>query len=335
MKHNLVLGFLILNIILAGCKSSVTYKYTEGKIYGTFYHISYASEEDLQEEIRRQMESVNASLSMFNPNSVIAKLNRNESDSTDILFRKLFNTALQVYQATDGAFDITVGPLVNAWGFGVKQNTFPDSARIDSIVRFVGMEKLALVNDKIQKKFPEIEMDASSIAKGLGVDLVAELLDSRGIKDYMVEIGGELRVKGFSNKKRAWRIGIDRPVDDVAAEDRQLQFIVGLTSGALATSGNYRNFYIHEGKKYAHTINPKTGYPVQTEILSASVYARTCMESDAYATAFMVMGLQKSRQILQADPELEACFIYTENGKLKTWESPGFKKLIIQEAPEE
>lgn len=335
MKHSLAFGFIILNMLLSGCKSAVTYKYTEGKIYGTFYHISYAFTKDLQEEIRQQMESVNASLSMFNPNSVIARLNRNESDSTDVLFRKLFQEALQVYCATDGAFDITVGPLVNAWGFGFQQNAFPDSARIDSIVQFVGMDKLTLVNGKIQKKFPEIEMDASSIAKGLGVDLVAELFDSHGIKDYMVEIGGEVRVKGFSNKGCAWRIGIDRPVDDVAAEERQLQYIVGLTSGALATSGNYRNFYLHEGKKYAHTINPKTGYPVQTEILSASVYAATCMESDAYATAFMVLGLQKSWQILEVNPGLEACFIYTEDGKLKTWESPGFKRLIIQEAPEE
>jgi len=182
----------------------------------------------------------------------------------------------------------------------------------------------------LQKKYPEITLDASSIAKGLGVDLVAEYFERKGLNDYMVEIGGEVRAKGQSSKKRPWRIGIDRPEEDVTARNRRLQMIAGLSQGALATSGNYRNFYVHDGKKYAHTINPKTGYPVQTEVLSASVYAPTCMEADAYATAFMVLGLQKARQIVLADPELEGAFIYLEEGKMKNWISPGFEKLIVE-----
>ena len=288
---------------IGGCTPVQQYRYTEGKIYGTFYHISYASDEDLKEEILRQMESVNASLSMFNPESVIARLNRNETDSTDALFQKMYAMALQVNRKTEGAFDITVGPLVNAWGFGFKQNSFPDSARIDTLRQFVGMDLLTLTEGKLQKKYPEITLDASSIAKGLGVDLVAEYFE---------------------------RKGIDRPEEDVTARNRRLQMIAGLSQGALATSGNYRNFYVHDGKKYAHTINPKTGYPVQTEVLSASVYAPTCMEADAYATAFMVLGLQKARQIVLADPELEGAFIYLEEGKMKNWISPGFEKLIVE-----
>lgn len=328
MKY-IVLGITLM--LMVGCEKSVQYRYTEGKIYGTFYHISYESASDLQQEIREEMESVNASLSMFNPNSLIARLNCNETDSTDNLFRKMFATACKVNLATGGGYDITVAPLVNAWGFGVQQEAFPDSARIDSLLLSVGMDKLSLENGRLLKKARGMELDASSIAKGLGVDLVAEYFERGGIRNYMVEIGGEVRVKGESDKKRPWRIGIDRPEDDVAAGGRQLQMVVGLTSGALATSGNYRNFYIHDGKKYAHTINPQTGFPVQTEILGASVYAPSCMEADAYATGFMVVGLDKAKTLITGDPELEGCLIYEEDGGLKTWISDGLKKMIISE----
>lgn len=328
MKY-IVLGIILM--LMVGCEKRVQYRYTEGKIYGTFYHISYESASDLQREIREEMESVNASLSMFNPNSLIARLNRNETDSTDNLFRKMFAMASKVNRATEGGYDITVAPLVNAWGFGVQQEAFPDSARIDSLLLSVGMDKLSLENDRLLKKGPGMKLDASSIAKGLGVDLVAEYFGRCGIRNYMVEIGGEVRVKGESDKKRSWRIGIDRPEDDVAAGGRQLQMVVGLTTGALATSGNYRNFYMHDGKKYAHTINPKTGFPVQTEILGASVYAPSCMEADAYATGFMVVGLDKAKALITGDPELEGCLIYEENGSLKTWISDGLKKRIVSE----
>lgn len=311
-----------------GCSPAVKYQYTEGKIYGTFYHISYASDMDLRNDLQQEMERVNGSLSMFNPNSVISGLNQGKSDSTDILFRKMFAMALKVNQVTNGAFDITVAPLVNAWGFGVDERVFPDSACIDSLLKLVGMDKLNLIEGKLVKAHPGMQMDASSIAKGLGVDLVAEFFDRKNIKDYMVEIGGEVRVKGKSSKGRPWRIGIDRPEDDSSASGRGLQAVLELTTGALATSGNYRNFYIHDGKKYAHTINPKTGFPVQTEILGASVYANSCMEADAYATAFMVLGLEKSREIIQQTPDIEGYLIYQENDKLQTWMSEGMKKKV-------
>ncbi len=329
MKHEwIVVGFLFF-LLGGGCTPVQEYRYMQGEVYGTFYHISYAWEKELDQEISRAMESVNASLSMFNPQSVISRLNRNETDSTDALFRKMYEEAVWVNQETDGAFDITVAPLVNAWGFGDRKQVFPDSAQIDSLRRWVGMEKLTLAGNRLLKQSPEVMMDASAIAKGLGVDQVADFFDSVGVRNYMVEIGGEIRVKGISDKKRPWRIGIDRP--DEQLMDRQLQMITAFTQGALATSGNYRNFYVHEGKKYAHTINPKTGYPVQTEVLSASVYAPTCMVADAYATAFMVLGLKKAQQIILAHPELEGVLIYLEEGNMKTWVSPGFEKMIIRE----
>lgn len=325
-----IFSCIVLGVLLGGmgCKKAVTYRYTEGKIYGTFFHISYASQEDLGQVVRQEMEKVNESLSMFNSCSVIARLNRSESDSTDMLFRRMFDQAEKVNRATEGAFDITIAPLVNAWGFGVENFTFPDSARIDSLLPLVGMEKLEVVDGKLLKACPGMQLDASSIAKGLGVDVVAEFFDCKGIEDYMVEIGGEVRVKGKSSKGRAWRIGIDRPEEGNVVSDRPLQAIVEITAGALATSGNYRNFYVHEGKKYAHTINPKTGFPVQTEVLGASVYARECMEADAYATAFMVLGLKKSQAIIERTPGMEGYLIYEEEGKLKTWMSEGMKKLM-------
>lgn len=238
--------------------------------------------------------------------------------------------ALQVNRKTEGAFDITVGPLVNAWGFGFKQNSFPDSARIDTLRQFVGMDLLTLTEGKLQKKYPEITLYASSIAKGLGVDLVAEYFERKGLNDYMVEIGGEVRAKGQSSKKRPWRIGIDRPEEDVTARNRRLQMIAGLSQGALGYFGQLPGiFMMHDGKKYAHTINPKTGYPVQTEVLSASVYAPTCMEADAYATAFMVLGLQKPGRLFWPI-RTGRRFYLSGRGKMKNWISPGFEKLIVE-----
>lgn len=316
-------------MVWCGCKHEA-YRHMQGTIYGTYYQITYESSQILDQEVRGQMEKVNASLSMFNPESVISRLNRNESRLTDTLFSRMFVTALKVHRETEGAFDITVAPLVNAWGFGYKKGVMPSPGRIDTLRQWVGMNKLELRGDSLIKWAKETEMDASSIAKGLGVDLAAEYLESKGVKNYMVDIGGEIRVKGKSGKKRAWRIGVDKPIDDPELLNRQLQFIVGLENGALATSGNYRNFYVKDGKKYAHTISPYTGYPVQQDVVSATVYAPSCMEADAYATAFMVLGLKNSRKVIEKLPELEACLIYIDAGELKIWMTENFKAFVLE-----
>ncbi len=332
MNRGIYILLVLLGCCLFACTPEVKYQYAEGRIYGTYYHISYESASDLNDGLRQEMERVNASLSMFNPRSVISRVNSNECDSVDSLFCRMFGLAKKVNEVSCGLYDITVAPLVNAWGFGFKKESFPDSARIDSLRLLVGMEKVALKEGRLEKQLPGIQLDASSIAKGLGVDLAAEFLESEGVTNYMVEIGGEVRVKGESNKKRAWRIGVDRPEDDVTAQSRELQMILELKEGALATSGNYRNFYVRDGKKYAHTISPLTGYPIQTEVLGASVYAPSCMEADAYATAFMVMGFQKAREVIVADSHLEGCLIYEEEGVLKTWVSDGLKARIVSES---
>lgn len=307
------------------------YRRIEGKIYGTYYRITYEAKEDFSEKLKAEMEKVNASLSMFNPRSVVARWNRGESEEVDSLFMRMFQAAEKINRETKGAFDITVAPLANAWGFGYKQNRFPLPEEIDSLLQYIGMEKLKIAGCHLLKEKKEMEIDASSIAKGLGVDLVAEFLEGHKVRNYMVDIGGEIRAKGKSDKERPWRIGIDKPIGDVAVSGRELQMIIQFTGGAIATSGNYRNYYIHEGKKYAHTLNPRTGYPVQRDILSSSVYAPTCMEADAYATAFMVLGLEESKKIVENNAEIEVCFVYEQEGENKVWMTEKFKDLVVKE----
>lgn len=317
--------------LVVGCQRDV-YRFTEGGVYGTTYHVSYRSDTDYDAEIRQEMERVNQSLSMFNKNSVISKWNRGESDQVDSLFIAMYTKAKEVNQVTGGAFDITVAPLVNVWGFGFKNEKLPSAEKVDSLLRYVGMDKVQLDGDRVIKQVEGIQMDASSIAKGQGVDLVAEFFDRNGVHDYMIEIGGEVRVRGESNKQRPWHIGIDKPIDDATAANRELQLVLALREGALATSGNYRRFYVVDGKKYSHTINPKTGYPVQQDILGASVYAPTCMEADAYATAFMVLGTKEAKRIVEENSHIDACFIYqNEQGEREVWISDRLKTLIYEE----
>lgn len=321
-----------LGILLTACAGEAFNVEDQGKVFGTYYHIKYRHTEDLTRELREEMRRVDTSLSLFNPSSVLSRINREESEMTDTLFRRVFRCAEKIHRETAGAYDITVAPLVNAWGFGSGREQFPDSARIDSLRRLVGMDKVKLEGERLLKQMPGMQLDAGSIAKGLGVDLVADCLERHGVEGYMVEIGGEVRVKGVNSFRNPWRIGIDRPKDDPAAQSRELQMILELTEGALATSGNYRNFYLHGGRKYAHTIHPLTGYPVQTEVLSASVYASSCMVADAYATAFMVVGADRAKRLIEGNPDLEGCLIYEENGRLTTWISEGLKAKVVSPA---
>ena len=222
------LGIIICGLVLVmGCQRNV-YRFTEGHVYGTVYHVSYQSETDYAVEIRQEMERVNQSLSMFNKNSVIARWNRGECEQVDSLFVIMYRKAKEVNEATGGAFDVTVGPLVNAWGFGFKNEKLPSGEKVDSLLQYVGMDKVQLEGERLVKRVEGVQMDASSIAKGLGVDLVAEFFDRKGVQNYMIEIGGEIRVKGESNKQRPWHIGIDKPIDDVAAANRELQLVLAL-----------------------------------------------------------------------------------------------------------
>ena len=265
-----------------------------------------------------------------------------ENTAEGKMFTDVLQLALEVSHETNGAFDITVAPLVNAWGFGFKQGDMPTPAQIDSLKQFVGFEKLHLKTlgkqRSIEKDDPRTMLDCSAIAKGYGTDVVANYLRSCDVKNFMVEIGGEVVVEGLNERGELWRIGVNKPTEDPTSTNTDLQAVINLPmSGnnvktklkALATSGNYRNFYYKDGKRYAHTIDPRTGYPVQHNILSATVIAPSCAIADAYATSFMVMGLEETKKILANHPEIMAYLIYTDaQGNYAIWQSDELKDFI-------
>lgn len=323
---------IIGSIFIITQQRSTPYQYNEGQVFGTFYHITYQNDQDLQKEIEAELKKIDNSLSTFNNQSVISKVNNNEVTKLDELFIEIFDKAKAISKETDGAFDITVAPLVNLWGFGFKQGTTPSKQQIDSLKQLVGYEKVSLIMGKrIKKTDQRIMLDCSAIAKGYGSDVIARLFKKYDIKNFMIEIGGEIVVSGNSESRVPWKIGVNKPIEDSTNTNTELQTVLNITNKAMATSGNYRNFYYKGGKKFAHTIDPKTGYPVQHSLLSATVLAADCATADAYATAFMVMGMERSKKVLEKHKELMAYFIYSDHqGKLKVWYSPELEKKIVQ-----
>lgn len=323
--------FLVIGtVIIIKQQKNINYQHDEGFIFGTIYHITYHSDTNLKKEIEAELKKVDQSLSPFNKTSVISKVNRNENPVIDPMFKEVFLLAENISNETHGAFDITVAPLVNEWGFGFKKGVEPTRQVIDSLKHIVGYQKVKLTpKNYVQKQDPRIMLDCSAIAKGYGCDVVARLLRNKGVSNFMIEIGGEIVTYGNSEKRVPWRIGVNKPTDDSLNTSQELQTILNVTDIAMATSGNYRNFYYKNGKKYAHTIDPKTGYPVQHNILSATVLAKNCATADAYATSFMVLGLEGAQKILQQHPELMAYLIYADkDGKNQTWYSPSLKSKI-------
>lgn len=291
-----------------------------GSVFGTEYHITYQNGGDIHNELKEVMADVDNSLSPFNKESVITAINNGNNVEADSMFTEVFDMAKNVAEETQGAFDITVAPLVNAWGFGFKNKIDVNKEKIDSIRKYVGFEKVHMENGKVIKEDKNIMLDCSAIAKGYGVDAVGRYLEKKKIRNYMVEIGGEIRVKGCNPEGRLWKVGISKPIDDSLNVNGEIQEVLMVSDIAIATSGNYRNFYIKDNKKYAHTIDPRTGYPVQHSILSSTVVAPTCALADAYATSFMVVGLDEAKKILARHKELQAYFIYTDSkGKMATW----------------
>lgn len=324
------LPFLLLlivgTVLIVRQQHVAPYQQDEGFIFGTTYKITYQSPRNMKKEIEGELKKVDQSLSMFNEQSVISKINTGKSTATDALFDEVFQMAQQVSTETDGAFDITVAPLVNLWGFGFKQGTMPTKENVDSILHFIGYQSVILKNGHIKKNDPRTTLDCSAIAKGYGCDRVARYLQAEGVTNYMVEIGGEVVTRGNSPKRVPWKIGVTKPTDDSLNTNQELQTVLNVTDKAMATSGNYRRFYYKGGRKYAHTIDPKTGYPVEHSLLSATVLADRCAIADAYATSFMVMGLDKAKNVLAKHPELAGYFIYTDKqGNLAVWASPGMK----------
>lgn len=329
------LPFLILlivgTVLIIRQQRNTPYQTNKGFIFGTVFTITYQYEKNLNDEILAVLNEVDNSLSPFNKNSIITKINENIPVTPDKMFIEVFQLAKQISTETNGAFDITVAPMVNVWGFGFKNGTSPTKEVIDSIKGIVGFEKVIYKDGKVLKQDPRITLDCSAIAKGYGCDMVARLFRQKDIKNFMIEIGGEVVTSGISEKRIPWKIGVTKPTDDSLSTNQELQTVLNITDMAMATSGNYRNFYYKNGKKYAHTINPKTGYPVQHNILSATVLAPNCATADAYATSFMVLGMEKAKQILEKHPELMAYFIYSDpKGRNAVWYSPSMKGKTIE-----
>ena len=322
--HYPFLAFLIIGTIIILSQSKPAkpeYRTAQGLVFGTRYNITYLYNADLKPEIEHTMALVDSALSMFNEQSTISAVNRSASiQVADTMFLKVYRRAMEISDLTHGAFDITVAPAVNAWGFGFKHAENIRQATIDSLLEITGYGKIHEQNGLITKDDPRIMLDCSAIAKGFGSDMVAQTLRSKGISDYMVEIGGEIVVSGHNPKGNKWNIGISKPVDDSLSVNNELQTVIAVTDIAMATSGNYRNFYVKDGRKYAHTIDPHTCMPVSHSLLSATVFASDCATADALATSMMVMGLDSAQALLARHPEFQAYLIYqTPDGSLATF----------------
>lgn len=329
------LPFLLLlivgTVLIIRQQRAMPYQMNSGMVFGTVYNITYECDSNLHQAIKSELQKVDNSLSPFNEHSVITAINQNQDVKPDEMFLTVFNKAMEISRETDGAFDITVAPLVNAWGFGFKNGSQPNRQQVDSLRRLIGYEKVILKNDRIVKQSPDIMLDCSAIAKGYGSDVVARFLQQQGVKNFMVEIGGEVVTSGVNPQRLPWRIGVTKPTDDTLSIKGEIQSVLNVTDLAMATSGNYRNFYYKGGKKYAHTIDPKTGYPVQHSLLSATVLAKDCATADAYATSFMVLGIDGAKKVLERHPELMAYFIYADDkGQNAVWCSPSLKDKIVE-----
>lgn len=317
---------------LAACSGGKRYYESVGSIFHTRYSIKYEADEAKDSLILAELERFDRSLNPFNPNSVIAKVNRNEPVEVDPWFREVFLRAMEVSAVSEGAYDITCAPLVNLWGFGFSRMDSVTPAVIDSLRSFVGYQKVRLVGNRVEKEDPRVQLNCSSIAKGYACDVIAQLLEREGVRNYMIEIGGEVTLRGVNPAGQGWRVGINKPNPDTTgiARDNGIEEVVQLNrKGGIATSGDYRNFYIKDGKKYAHTINPLTGYPAGQNILSATIVADDCMTADAYATTFMVVGLDRAREIARQVGTIDYFIIYADSlGRQRVAYSEGMTRYL-------
>lgn len=329
--------FFILTLILISClvlmqcqpsasSSAAKLHKVQGETMGTYYKVSYMSNapiSELQQQCDSLLQAFNNSVSTYIPNSIISGVNQaNTGDTTaiDAYFTYVFKQSKQLYLATNGNFDPSVMPLVNFWGFGYEKNRNIDTTKVDSLLQLIDFDSFTLLNNNtpsIVKNKSNTQLDFSALAKGYGVDLLAQLLEKNGCQRYLVDIGGELVAKGTNASEKIWTIGIDKPIDSL--KTRSIQNLVQLNNQAIATSGNYRNFYVENGVKYAHTINPKTGYPELSNLLSTSIVAKNCLTADALATACMVMGYPAAKTWIASynanttNDKVSALFIFSNN----------------------
>jgi thiamine biosynthesis lipoprotein len=326
--HNFILLFATTLFLSASCKKGAEYRYIEGFTQGTTYHIVYSADIDdsLDTFVQRKLLDIDSSLSVYNPSSVISRINRNEEVAADSLFINVFNRSRKIYEMSGGAFDISGAPLFDIWGFGLKNRESVTKEHIDSILSFVGMDKVCLKGGRVVKDDNRTTLNVNAIAQGYSSDVIAGEFDRLGIKNYLVEIGGEIFCKGLNPRGKEWTVGIDKPVEGNILPGNDLQDILEVSGKGLATSGNYRNFYEENGIKYSHTIDPRSGYPVRHSLLSATVIAPDAMTADALATFFMVAGLDEAEKFLASNPQFDAYLVFSGvNGKFEVFKTKGVK----------
>jgi FAD:protein FMN transferase len=334
MKNIVFSTIMLLTLLLVSCKhDKPVYSSFNGLAQGSTYSIVYENRKNINpEEMRQKVEKIlsdfDMSLSLYKDSSILCKINRNEEAVPDSFFTEVFRKSVLISDMTGGTFDVTVGPLVKAWGFGPQAHkNFTDQKR-DSLLKLVGMNKVSLVNGRLIKSDPRISLDFNAIAQGFSVDVICRFFDSLGIKNYLVEIGGEVRAKG-KKAGNLWRIGIDKPEDGNMTPGQTLQAIIKISDKAIATSGNYRKFYVEDGVKYSHHVDPRTGYTTKNTLLSISIIADECAMADGVATGCLVMGKEKAMEFLYLHPEFEAFMVYSdESGNFKTWISEKLKSYL-------
>ena len=327
-----MLGIAVCALLIWGWDDDPKSSYyrNEGKVFGTYYNIRYEATEDLESAIQAAFEAFDNSLSMFNPHSILSAINANRDTTTNAAFESMWSEAEYVYGLSNGAFDITVAPLVKAFGFGRKSDQVASisSQTIDSIRAFVGFEKVQLVDHKVVKDDPRVQIDGGAVAKGQACDMIAEVLREHGCTNYLVDIGGEVVAHGVNDKGQAWHIGITKPNLNNEGAQEELQEILAVSDICMATSGNYRNYYYADGERRSHTIDPRTGYPVQHSLLSATVVSSTCMRADALATACMVLGAEDAFTMIARAEDAACYFIVAQNDSLVTITSPNWEEFI-------
>jgi len=336
MSNRALMLILVFSFLVYACgKKKSEFAHITGAAQGTTYSIVFENPEkhnpeELQKSVERIFHDFDMSLSLYNDSSVISRINRNEDVIVDTFFSEVFKKSRDISIMTDGAFDITVGPLVRAWGFGPDEHKNFDSTKLDSLMKLIGYEKVTIRNDRLIKSDPGICLDVNAIAQGYSADVLYRYFESIGMKNFLIEIGGEVRVNGDKNGE-FWKIGIDKPEDNNMTPGNNIQAIIKIKNKALATSGNYRKFYVEDGIKYSHTIDPKTGYPARNRLLSATIIADDCATADGIATACMVMGKEKAIEFIRKYPDLEAFLVYSDDdGNDRTWITENLRNNLTE-----
>lgn len=330
-KRNVAIIVFLIAFVVVFClrRAQGRYRTMSGVVWTTEYHITYKSNACLDDSVQAVFEKIDNSASKYNAGSLLSRINRNETDTPDAILLKLYKISEVVNRVTGGAYDPTVSPLANVWGFGLQTGIKPDSSAIDSIMAFVGLGKTSVEGKKLIKSDSRITFDFNSIAKGFACDEVGRMLTRNGVENYIVEIGGEVVARGQSQRGDVWRVSVDRPLESPDTVIHESAFVISLSDGGVASSGNYRNFRVVDGHKVGHIIDPHTGYPGTTDLLSVTVVAADCANADAYATGFMVLGFENARKIAEAMDSIGVSLTRVEaDGKIKVWENAPLRQIM-------